>query len=105
MPGSHPTAPKSSAQASRCNHLGQRTFSWGRLGDKEHEGLQAWHSGCPFSLHSRIAHAIRVSLTPGSGDAITVDAWIDNTVNNPATVDVPVTPPTNTWVNVMVFTR
>lgn len=48
---------------------------------------------------------IHLRLTPGSGDEITVDAQIDNTVNNPATVDVPVTPPTNTWVNVMVFTR
>ncbi len=48
---------------------------------------------------------IRVRLTPESGDAITVDAQIDNTVNNPATVDVPVTLPINTGVNVMVFTR
>ena len=46
-----------------------------------------------------------MSLTPGSGDAITVDAWIDNTVNNPATVDVPVTLRVNTGQNVMVFTR
>ena len=48
---------------------------------------------------------IRVRLTPESGDAITVDAQIDNTVNNPATVDVPVTLPINTGVNVMVYTR
>jgi hypothetical protein len=48
---------------------------------------------------------IRVRLTPESGDAITVDAQIDKTVNNPATVDVPVTLPVNTGVIVMVFTR
>jgi hypothetical protein len=47
-------------------------------------------------------------LTPESGDAITVDAQIDNTVNNPATAQleiVPVTLPINTGVNVMVYTR
>jgi hypothetical protein len=32
-----------------------------------------------------------------------VDAQIDNTVNNPANVDVAVTLPINTGVNVMVY--
>lgn len=48
---------------------------------------------------------IRLRLTPGSGDAITANAWIDKTVKNPATVDLPVTLPINTGVNVMVYTR
>ena len=48
---------------------------------------------------------IRVRLVPESGDAIEVDAQIDNTVNNPASVNVPVTLPTNVGINVMVFTR
>ncbi len=48
---------------------------------------------------------LRHRLTPGSGDAITANAWIDKTVKNPATVDLPVTLPINTGVNVMVYTR
>ncbi len=55
---------------------------------------------------------IRVRLTPESGDAIIVNAQIDNTLqpeaiqaHNPATVDVPVNLPINTGVNVMVYTR
>jgi hypothetical protein len=42
-------------------------------------------------------------MTPYSIRA--TDARIDNTVNNPATVDVPVTLPVNTGVNVKVYTR
>ena len=48
---------------------------------------------------------IRVRLVPESGDATTFDATIDNTVNNPATTNVPVTLPINTGVRVEVFTR
>lgn len=48
---------------------------------------------------------IRVRLVPESGDAVTYDAIIDNTVNNPATTSVPVTLPVNTGVRVEVFTR
>jgi hypothetical protein len=48
---------------------------------------------------------IRILLTPESGDPVKVDATIDNTVNNPATVDIPVTMPLDTGVNVQVFTR
>lgn len=48
---------------------------------------------------------IRILLTPENGDAVSVDATIDNSVNNPATVDVPVTMPINTGVNVQVYTR
>jgi hypothetical protein len=48
---------------------------------------------------------IRIRLIPDSGEAITVDSQIDNTVNNPATVDVPVTLPLNTEVNIQVYTR
>ena len=62
--------------------------------DNQSAGAGLWRGG---------AH--RVRLTPESGDAITVEAWIDNTVNNPATVGVPVTLPVNTGVNVMVYTR
>jgi hypothetical protein len=55
-----------------------------------------------------IPDCIRVRLTPESGEAITVDAQIDNTVKNPATAQleiVPVTLPVNTGVNVIVYTR
>jgi hypothetical protein len=48
---------------------------------------------------------IRVRLVPESAAAVTYDAEIDNTVTNPATVDVPVTFPVNTGVRVEVFTR
>jgi hypothetical protein len=48
---------------------------------------------------------IRVRLVPESGDATTFDATIDNTVNNPATTNVPVTLPINTGVRIEVFTR
>ena len=48
---------------------------------------------------------IRVRLVPESGDATTYDATIDNTVNNPATTNVPVTLPINTGVRIEVFTR
>lgn len=48
---------------------------------------------------------IRVRLVPESGDATTFDASIDNTVNNPATTNVPVTLPINTGVRIEVFTR
>jgi hypothetical protein len=66
--------------------------------------MVAWKNvSRPASVISPVT--IRVWLTPESGDAITVDAQIDSTVNNPATVDVPVTLPINTGVNVMVYTR
>ena len=48
---------------------------------------------------------IRVRLVPESGDATTFDATIDNTVNNPATTNVPVILPINTGVRIEVFTR
>lgn len=48
---------------------------------------------------------IRVRLVPESGDATTYDAFVDNTVDNPATANVPVTLPINTGVQVEVFTR
>ncbi|MBK8040471.1 MAG: hypothetical protein IPK22_25555 [Verrucomicrobiaceae bacterium] len=48
---------------------------------------------------------VRVRLVPESGDATTFDATIDNTVNNPATTNVPVTLPINTGVRIEVFTR
>ena len=44
-------------------------------------------------------------LVPENGDATTYDATIDNTVNNPATTNVPVTLPINTGVRIEVFTR
>ena len=48
---------------------------------------------------------VRVRLVPESGDATTYDGTIDNTVNNPATVNIAVTMPINTGVRIEVFTR
>jgi|GEM_PF-980531 len=48
---------------------------------------------------------IRITLTPDTGSPVIVDAEVDNTVNNPATVDVPVTFPVNSKVTVHCWTR
>lgn len=48
---------------------------------------------------------IRVVLTPDSGPRVTVDAEVDNTTQNPATVDVPVTLPVNELVTIHAWTR
>ncbi len=48
---------------------------------------------------------IRITLTPDTGNKVVVEAEIDNTVNNPATVEVPVTFPVNAKVTVHVWTR
>jgi hypothetical protein len=48
---------------------------------------------------------IRITLTPDTGSKIVVDTEIDNSVNNPATVEVPVTFPVNSKVTVHCWTR
>jgi hypothetical protein len=48
---------------------------------------------------------IRITLTPDTGSPVIVDAEIDNSVNNPATVEVPVTFPVNAKVTVHCWTR
>jgi hypothetical protein len=48
---------------------------------------------------------IRVVVTPDSGPAFSVDAEINNTTVNPATVSVPVTLPVNTLVTIHAWTR
>jgi hypothetical protein len=48
---------------------------------------------------------IRVVLTPDSGAPVQFDAEIDNTAQNPALADVPVTVPVNTPVTVHCWTR
>lgn len=48
---------------------------------------------------------IRVMLTPDSGSRITVDSEIDNTTENPAVVEVPITVPVNTLVTIHAWTR
>ena len=48
---------------------------------------------------------IRITLTPDTGSPVIVDAEVDNTLNNPATVEVPVTFPVNAKVTVHCWTR
>jgi hypothetical protein len=48
---------------------------------------------------------IRITLTPDTGSPVIVDAEVDNSVNNPATVEVPVTFPVNSKVTVHCWTR
>jgi hypothetical protein len=48
---------------------------------------------------------IRITLTPDTGSPVIVDAEIDNSLNNPATVEVPVTFPVNSKVTVHCWTR
>lgn len=48
---------------------------------------------------------IRITLTPDSGERVTVDAEVDNTAPGSATVDVPVVVPVNTLVTVHAWTR
>jgi hypothetical protein len=48
---------------------------------------------------------IRLVLTPDSGAPVQFDAEIDNTAQNPALADVPVTVPVNTPVTVHCWTR
>jgi hypothetical protein len=48
---------------------------------------------------------LRVTLTPDSGKLLTFDAEVNNTTQNPATVEVPVTVPVNTLVTVHCWTR
>jgi len=48
---------------------------------------------------------IRVVLTPDSGAPVQFDAEINNTAQNPAVADVPVTVPVNTLVTVHCWTR
>ena len=48
---------------------------------------------------------IRVTLTPDSGLPVVVDSTVDNSVADPAFVEVPVTVPVNTLVTVHCWTR
>jgi len=48
---------------------------------------------------------IRVVLTPDNGSSSSYDAQIDNTANNPASVEVPVVVPVNVRVQVNAWTR
>ncbi len=48
---------------------------------------------------------IRITLTPDTGSPVIFDGEVDNSVNNPATVDVPVTFPVNSKVTVHCWTR
>lgn len=48
---------------------------------------------------------IRITLTPDTGNKVVVNTEIDNSVNNPAEVEVPVTFPVNSKVTVHAWTR
>jgi len=48
---------------------------------------------------------IRITLTPDTGERVTVDAEVDNTAAGSAVLDVPVVMPVNTLVTVHCWTR